>query len=85
MFFKFLCEGFKITPFNLSAKYFVSTGHLTIQRSIRNEMIKHLKCKSIYISQNSYVTYQQYPDERLLNYDIFSHQNMLRSLQKKKV
>jgi hypothetical protein len=49
----------------------VTTEHLTLPRSARNELLRRQGSSTISISRNSYVTYQQYPAERQLNYDVF--------------
>ena len=49
----------------------VTTEHLTLPRSARNELLRRQGSSSISISRNSYVTYQQYPAERQLDYDVF--------------
>ena len=70
-FYKILCQGFEITPNLNGVKYFCCSGHLTLARAFRNQFLKSVRCKSIYISKNSYMTYQQLPAERQINYDIF--------------
>ena len=49
----------------------ITTEHLTLPRSARNELLRSEGSSTIYVSKNSYVTYQQLPTERLLNYDVF--------------
>lgn len=49
----------------------ITTEHLTLPRSARNELLRSEGSSTIYVSKNSYVTYQQLPTERQLNYDVF--------------
>ena len=75
-FYKLLFEGFEITPTSKKIKYLFVTGHLNLERSLRNEILKKRNCKSVYLSANSYVTYQEFPNERQINYDIFCSSGM---------
>lgn len=65
----------------------VTAEHLTLPRSARNELLRRQGSSSISISRNSYVTYQQYPAERQLNYDVFcaAGQHAVDLYKKKKV
>lgn len=65
-----LLKASLLTPSGRNA-CIVTTEHLTLPRSARNEFLRRQNSSSISISRNSYVTYQQYPAERQLNYDVF--------------
>lgn len=65
-----LLKGTLLTPRGRNA-CIVTTEHLTLPRSTRNELLRRQGSSSISISRNSYVTYQQYPAERQLNYNVF--------------
>jgi len=68
--FDLLCKGRALAPEG-PGNVLVTFEHLTLARSIRNEYLRAEGSVSIYVPKNSYVTYQQYPAEWKLNYDVF--------------
>lgn len=70
-FFHQLVRAYSIIPGSNFKKNFFSFGHLTLDRFVRNEIIRSSGGKSIYISKTCYVTHQELPSEKNLNYDIF--------------
>ena len=70
MFYNHLFKGFEITPEH-NCKYLFFTGHLTLVRSIRNEILKSINCQSVFIPKDSYVSHQEFCSEWKINYDIF--------------
>jgi hypothetical protein len=60
-----------ITPSGVGV-CFITSGHLTLERAARNELLRLRGSASVNISSNSYVTYQQYPAEWRMNYAAFA-------------
>lgn len=70
MVFHLLCKGRALAPEG-KGNVLVTFEHLTLARAIRNEYLRAAGSVSIYVPKNSYVTYQQYPAEWKLNYDVY--------------
>lgn len=78
-------RGFGLLPFRLyhlmlkaegltpssSGICFVTSGHLTLERAARNELLRARGSTSVNVSKNCYVTYRQFPAEWRMNYDAF--------------
>lgn len=48
---------------------FLTFEHLTLPRAVRNEALRATGSTSVFFAKNSYVTFQFYAAERMLNYD----------------
>lgn len=70
-FFHLLLKAEAITPTGM-CMCVITTGHLTLERSARNELLRIRGSASINISKNSYVTYRQFPAEWKMNYNVFA-------------
>lgn len=70
-FFHQLVKAYSIIPGSNFKKNFFSFGHLTLDRFVRNEIIRSSGGKSIYLSKTCYVTHQELPSEKNLNYEIY--------------
>jgi hypothetical protein len=68
--FHFVLKAARLTPDGDNNCLIVSE-HLIMSRAIRNELLRSYGSSSVYISRNSYVTFQHYSAERQLNYDVF--------------
>lgn len=55
---------------NGTGNSFVTFEHLTIVRAARNEFLRSQGNRSVFVPKNSYVTYQQFPSEVWINYDV---------------
>jgi hypothetical protein len=65
-----ICQG-RVLAGEGKQNVFITFEHLTIARAARNEFLRSRDSVSVYVPMNSYVTYQAYPSERKINYDVF--------------
>lgn len=65
-----LMQGYAVTISGRN-NVFVTFEHLTLPRAVRNEVLRAEGNASVFVTKNSYVTYQFYAAERTLNYDAF--------------
>lgn len=70
MIFHFICQGRALAPEG-AGNVLATFEHLTLARAVRNEYLRAEGSVSVYMPKNSYVTYQQYPAEWKLNYDVY--------------
>jgi len=83
--FKIVFKGYSLTIHG-DNNLFVTFEHLTQDRGIRNQFLKLNNSISVFLSKNTYVTYQQYPSEAYINYDLIlaSGQHLEEMLRGKK-
>lgn len=67
--FKLLFKGYSNTVYG-NNNLFITFEHLTQVRGIRNQFLECAGSTSVFISKNTYVTYQQYPSEAYINYGL---------------
>jgi hypothetical protein len=67
--FHILLQGASMTPHG-EGNTFLTFEHLTLPRAVRNEFMKSQGCRSVFVTKNTYVTYQCFAAERQINYDV---------------